>query len=56
MSPFHDYSYYLQVIDRNVRQLEDKCLHEKFDIDQNVRDITSALSALVAWVKDVQQK
>jgi hypothetical protein len=56
MTPFHDYAYYLQVVERNVRQLNEKCLHKTFDIDQNVSDIMRALSGLMTWVEDEQQK
>jgi len=56
MTPFHDYAYYLQVIERNVHQLEDECLHKTFDVDQKVIDIMSALSGLMSWVKDAKQK
>jgi hypothetical protein len=56
MTPFHDYAYYLQVVERNVRQLNDKCLHQKYDIDQNVTDIMRALSGLLQWTRDVQQE
>jgi len=57
MTPFHDYSYYLQVAERNIKQLEQKCLHNKFDgVDQHVFDIMRALSGLLQWVKDVQQE
>ena len=56
MTPFHDYAYYLMVIERNFKQLDDKCLHKNFDIDQNVIDIMSALSGLMSWVKDAKQK
>jgi len=56
MTPFHDYAYYLQVIERNVKEVGDKLLHEKYDVDQNVSDIMRALSGLLVWVKDVQQK
>lgn len=56
MTPFHDYAYYLQVVERNVRQLDDKCLHKKYDIDQNVTDIMRALSGLLQWTQDVQQE
>lgn len=56
MTPFHDYSYYLQVVERNVKQLDSKCLHSDFDVDQNIADINAALIGLAQWVKDVQQK
>lgn len=56
MTPFHDYSYYLQVVERNLKQVENKCLHQKYDIDQNVTDIMRALSGLLQWVQDVQQE
>ena len=56
MTPFHDYSYYLQVVERNVKQLDSKCLHSDFDVDQNISDINAALIGLAQWVKDVQQK
>lgn len=56
MTPFHDYAYYLQVVEQNVKVLNDKCLHKKLDIDQNVTDIMRALSGLLRWVEDVQQE
>ena len=56
MTPFHDYSYYLQVVERNLKQVENKCLHAKYDIDQNVTDMMRALSGLLQWVQDVQQE
>lgn len=56
MTPYHDYSYYLQVVERNLKQVENKCLHKKYDVDQNVTDIMRALSGLLQWVEDVQQK
>jgi len=56
MTPFHDYAYYLLTIERNFKQLEDKCLHKTFEIDQNVIDIMSALSGLMSWVKDAKQE
>ena len=56
MTPFHDYSYYLQVVERNLKQVEKKCLHGEYDIDQNVFDIMRALSGLLQWTKDVQQE
>jgi hypothetical protein len=57
MTPFHDYSYYLQVVERNLKQLEQKCLHNKFDgVDQHVTDMMRALSGVLMWVEDVQQK
>lgn len=56
MTPFHDYSYYLQVAERNLKQVEKKCLHGEYDIDQNVTDIMRALSGLLQWVQDVQQE
>jgi hypothetical protein len=57
MTPFHDYSYYLQVAERNLKQLEQKCLHKKYDgVDQHVSDIMRALSGVLRWVEDVQQK
>ena len=56
MTPFHDYAYYLQVVERNLKQVENKCLHKKYDVDQNVTDIMRALSGLLQWVEDVQQK
>lgn len=56
MTPFHDYSYYLQVVERNLKQVENKCLHQKYDVDQNVTDIMRALSGLLQWVQDVQQE
>ena len=57
MTPFHDYSYYLQVAERNLKQLEQKCLHNKLeDIDQNVTDVMRSLSGLLQWVEDVQQE
>ena len=54
MTPFHDYSYYLQVVERNLKQVEKKCLHGEYDIDQNVTDIMRALSGLLQWVQDVK--
>jgi hypothetical protein len=57
MTPFHDYSYYLQVAERNIKQLEQKCLHKKLeDVDQHVTDVMRALSGLLQWVEDVQQE
>ncbi len=56
MTPFHDYAYYLQVVERNLKQVENKCLHQKYDIDQNVTDIMRALSGLLQWTRDVQQE
>jgi hypothetical protein len=56
MTPFHDYAYYLQVVERNLKQVENKCLHQKYDIDQNVTDIMRALSGLLQWTQDVQQE
>ncbi len=56
MTPFHDYAYYLQVVERNLKQVEKKCLHQKYDIDQNVTDIMRALSGLLQWTRDVQQE
>ena len=56
MTPFHDYSYYLQVVERNLKQVENKCLHQQYGIDQNITDMMRALSGLVQWVEDVQQK
>lgn len=56
MTPFHDYAYYLQVVEQNVKVLNDKCLHNQLDIDQNVTDIMRALSGLLRWVEDVQQE
>jgi len=56
MTPFHDYAYYLQVIERNFKQIEDKCLHKTFEIDQNVSDIMRALSGLMVWVEDAKQE
>lgn len=56
MTPYHDYAYYLQVVERNLKQVEHKCLHKKYDIDQNVTDIMRALSGLLQWVEDVQQE
>lgn len=56
MTPYHDYSYYLQVAERNLKAIEDKCLNKKFGIDQNVTDIMRSLSGLLRWVEDVQQK
>lgn len=54
MTPFHDYAYYLQVVERNLKQVENKCLHGKYDVDQNVTDIMRALSGLLQWVQDVK--
>lgn len=56
MTPFHDYAYYLQVVERNLKQVEHKCLHGEHDIGQNILDMTRALSGLLQWVEDVQQK
>ena len=56
MTPYHDYAYYLQVVERNLKQVEHKCLHKKYDIDQNATDIMRALSGLLQWVQDVQQE
>lgn len=56
MTPFHDYSYYLQVVERNYKQIEQKCLHNDYAIDQNVTDIMRSLSGLVRWTEDVQQE
>ena len=56
MTPFHDYSYYLQVVERNLKQVEKKCLHSEYDVGQNILDMTRALSGLLQWVEDVQQK
>jgi len=56
MTPFHDYSYYLQVVERNVKDVGQKLLHENYDVEQNVLDIMRALSGLLVWVEDVQQK
>lgn len=56
MTPFHDYSYYLQVVERNLKQVEHKCLHQTYDVDQNVTDMMRALSGLLQWTEDVQQK
>ena len=56
MTPFHDYSYYLQVIEKNLKQAEVKLLHNKYDIDQNVSDMMRAMSGLLVWVEDVQQE
>ena len=56
MTPYHDYAYYLQVVERNLKQVEHKCLHGEHDIDQNATDIMRALSGLLQWVEDVQQK
>jgi len=57
MTPFHDYSYYLQVIERNIKQLDNKCLHRNFSgSDQNATDIMRALSGLLRWIEDVQQE
>jgi len=56
MTPFHDYAYYLQVVEQNFKQIERKCLDKNYDIDQNVRDINSALSTLMTWIKDAKQK
>lgn len=55
-TPFHDYAYYLQVAERNLKQIEHKCLDKNYDIDQNVRDIKSVLSALMTWIEDAKQK
>jgi hypothetical protein len=56
VTPFHDYSYYLQVVERNLKQVENKCLHQKYDVGQNILDMTRALSGLLQWVEDVQQE
>ena len=56
MTPFHDYSYYLQVVERNLKHVENKCLHSSYDFDQNVTDIMRALSGLLQWAQDVQQE
>jgi hypothetical protein len=56
MTPFHDYSYYLQVVERNLKQVEKKCLHGQHDVGQNILDMTRALSGLLQWVEDVQQE
>ena len=56
MTPYHDYAYYLQVVERNLKVVENKCLHKTYDVDQNVTDIMRALSGLLQWVEDVQQK
>ena len=56
MTPFHDYAYYLQVAERNLKQIENKVLHKEYNIDQNVRDIMMALSGLMVWTEDVQQE
>lgn len=56
MTPYHDYAYYLQVVERNTKQIEDKCLHKKYDIEQNVTDIMRALSGVLRWAEDVQQE
>lgn len=54
MTPYHDYAYYLQVAERNLKQVENKCLHQKYDVDQNVTDIMRALSGLLQWVQEVK--
>ena len=54
MTPFHDYSYYLQVVERNLKQVENKCLHQTYDVDQNVTDIMRALSGLLQWVQEAK--
>lgn len=56
MIAFHDYAYYLQVLEKNLKQLEKKCLHQDYDIDQNVSDMMRAMSGLLVWVEDVQQE
>lgn len=57
MTPFHDYSYYLTVAEKNLKQLEDKCLHKNFlEADQHVTDIMRALSGVLRWIEDVQQE
>ena len=57
MTPYHDYAYYLQVAERNLKQLEDKCLNKNYSgIDQHVSDIIRALSGVLMWVEDVQQE
>lgn len=56
MTPFHDYAYYLQIIERNFKQIERKCLDKKYDIDQNVKDIQMGLSGLLVWVEDAKQE
>jgi len=56
MTPFHDYAYYLQVVERNVKDVGQKLLHENYEVEQNVSDIMRALSGLLVWVEDVQQK
>lgn len=56
MTPFHDYAYYLLVIEKRVRTLNDKCLHKDYNIDQEATDIMRALSGLLRWTEDVQQK
>lgn len=56
MTPFHDYAYYLQVAEKNLKQIEHKVLHKDYSIDQHVRDIMMALSGLMVWTEDVQQK
>lgn len=56
MTPFHDYSYYLQVVERNVKDVGHKLLHENYEVEQNISDIMRALGGLLVWVEDVQQK
>ncbi len=57
MTPFHDYSYYLQVAEQRIRQLGDKCLHRQFEgAEQDINDALRALSGLLLWIEDVQQE
>jgi hypothetical protein len=57
MTPFHDYSYYLQVAERKIKRLDERCLHKDFEgADQDVKDALRALSGLLVWIEDVQQK
>lgn len=57
MTPFHDYSYYLQVAEQRIKSLNDKCLHQQFEgAEQDVNDALRALSGLLLWIEDVQQE
>jgi len=56
MTPFHDYAYYLQVVEQNTKMLDKKILHEDYDVEQHISDIMRALGGLMVWLEDVQQK
>ena len=48
----HDWSAYLLIVDKQLRQLNDKLLHKNYDVLSHVVEIKEALDNTLVWVSE----